>query len=443
MVVCVHFKESLPVKCLSNSYLKECLVLEVSINNKRGYVVSLYRSPSQTPDEFDSFITNLEKIVVDISRSNPHFLLLIGDFNARSSNWSSNDTTTAEGAQLDYFTSLYGMKQVITEPTHILESSASCIDLIFTNQPNIVMDSGVHLSLHEKCHHQIIYSKLNLRIEYPPPYIRKIWDYNRSETDSVNRSIEIFDWPSLFSGKNVHEQVELFNKTLLNIFHNFIPNKIILCDDKDPPWMNGEIENLIKRKNWLFQCQRKSSNLDYASLNSITKDISNAVNSSKLKYHERLAFNLNDPKTAPKTYWKILKTFVNGTKIPLIPPLLVGNQLVTNFLVKANLFNDYFSQQCMTVDNDSSIPPNITFATEQKLSTLKFCTDDIVKIIKSLDPNKAHGHDEISIRMIKLCATPISKPLSILFRNCFENQCFPNEWKKANIVPVHKKMINN
>ena len=81
-------------------------------------------------------------------------------FNTKSSNWSSNDTTTAEGAQLDYFTSLYGMKQVIIEPTHILESSASCIDLIFTNQPNIVMDSGVHLSLHEKCHHQIIYSKL-------------------------------------------------------------------------------------------------------------------------------------------------------------------------------------------------------------------------------------------------------------------------------------------
>ena len=237
----------------------------------------------------------------------------------------------------------------------------------------------------------------------------------------------------------MHEQVELFNKTLLNFFHNFIPNKIILCDDKDPPWMNDEVKNLIKRKNWLFQCQRKSGNLDYASSNSITQDISNAFNSSKLKYHERLALNLNDPKTAPKTYWKILKTFVNGTKIPLIPPLLVGNQLVTDFLVKANLFNDNFSQQCMTVDNDSSIPPNITFATEQKLSTFEFCTDDIVKIIKSLDPNKAHGHDEISIRMIKLCATLISKPLSILLRNCFENQYFPKEWKKANIVPVHKK----
>ena len=119
--------------------------------------------------------------------------------------------------------------------------------------------------------------------------------------------------------------------------------------------------------------------------------------------------------------------------------MLVGNQLVTDFLVKANFFNDYFSQQCTTVNNDSSIPPNITFVTEQKLSTFEFCTNDIVKIIKSLDPNKAHGHDEISVRMIKLCASSIAKPLSILFRNCFENQCLPKEWKKSNIGTVHKK----
>ena len=143
------------------------------------------------------------------------------------------------------------MKQVITEPTHILENSSSCIDLIFSNQPNLIMDSGVHPALHSKCHHQIFYAKPNLKIEYRPPYTRKIWNYSRSETDLINRSIESFDWSKLFSGKNVHEQVELFNKTLLNIFHNFIPNKIIVCDDdRDPPWMNDEIKKMIKRKNW-------------------------------------------------------------------------------------------------------------------------------------------------------------------------------------------------
>ena len=69
--------------------------------------------------------------------------------------------------------------------------------------------------------------------------------------------IEIFDWSYLFSGKNVHEQVGLFNKTLLNIFPNFIPNKIILCDDKDPPWMNDEIKKLIKRKKLAILVSKK------------------------------------------------------------------------------------------------------------------------------------------------------------------------------------------
>ena len=280
--------------------------------------------------------------------------------------------------------------------------------------------------------HQIIYSKLNLKIEYPPSCTRKIWDYNRSETDLINHSIEIFDWSKLFSGKNVHEQVELFNKTLLNIFHNFFPNKIIVCEDKEPPWMNDEIKKMIKRKNWLFQSQRKSCNFDFAILNSLTQDISDAVTSSKLKYYDRLANKLNNPKAAPKTYWKILKTFVNGAKIPLRPPLLVGNQLVSDFLVKANLFNDYFSKQCTTI-----------VETVERLSTFEVCPGDIVKIVRSLGPNKAHGHDEMSIRMIKICATSISEPLAILFRNCLESGCFPKEWKKANIVPVHKKMINN
>ena len=50
---------------------------------------------------------------------------------------------------------------------------------------------------------------------------------NRYETDLINHTIEGFDWSKLFSSKNVHEQVELFNKRLLNMFYNFIRYKII------------------------------------------------------------------------------------------------------------------------------------------------------------------------------------------------------------------------
>ena len=85
------------------------------------------------------------------------------------------------------------MKQLASEPTHILQQSSICIDLIFTNQPNIAMDSVVDSSQHSKCQHQLIYSKLHLKIEYPPPYIREVWNNSRAETDLINRAIENCD----------------------------------------------------------------------------------------------------------------------------------------------------------------------------------------------------------------------------------------------------------
>ena len=56
--VCAYVRESLPVCNFSNSNLSECLTLEVTTGNKKGYVITLYRSPSQTSDKLQSFINN-------------------------------------------------------------------------------------------------------------------------------------------------------------------------------------------------------------------------------------------------------------------------------------------------------------------------------------------------------------------------------------------------
>ena len=124
--------------------------------------------------------------------------------------------------------------------------------------------------------------------------------------------------------------------------------------------MNDEIKKVIKRKNWLFQSQRKSCKPDFAVLNALTQDISDAITSSKLNYYEGLANKLNHLKAAPKIYCKTSKKFLNCTKIP---PFLVGNQLFSDFLEKANLFNDYISKHCTTIDNNSVVPANVSFVT--------------------------------------------------------------------------------
>ena len=103
------------------------------------------------------------------------------------------------------------------------------------------------------------------------------------------------------------------------------------------------------------------------------------------------------------------------------------------------MFNDFFREQCWHITNGSSLPNNQTIETVARLSDINVDTDTIVKLIRPLDPNKALRSDGISVRMLRLSATSISKPRHILFNNSVINECFPNEWKKANIVPVHKK----
>ena len=172
----IYYKEFLAVRPVEVKNLNECLIFEVSIKKKRGYVVSLYRSPSQTQDEFDIFLISFEQLIGGIIAKNPLFVLITGDVNVRSTNWWKNDLSTSEGAQVDSPSTSYGLSQIISDPTHILPNSSSCIDLISTNQPNLVTESGVHPSLHPKCHHQIVFAKLNLKVEYPPLYERLIWD---------------------------------------------------------------------------------------------------------------------------------------------------------------------------------------------------------------------------------------------------------------------------
>ena len=152
-----------------------------------------------------TLISNLEKLLIDITGTDPHFVILLGDFNAKSKSWSVNDTTTEEGTILENVTSLYGMKQLMSAPTYISQHSPSCIDFIFVNQPNLVMDSGIHLSLHLNCHHQVIFCQLNLKIEYLPIYASEIWDYGKVQIDLMNRAIGQFDWVSLFLDKYINE----------------------------------------------------------------------------------------------------------------------------------------------------------------------------------------------------------------------------------------------
>ena len=164
-----------------------------------------------------------------------------------------------------------------------------------------------------------------------------------------------------------------------------------------------------------------------------------SIEASKERYYSRLSKILMEPSTSPKTYWSVLKSFHNNKKIPCILPTFHENSFVTNFREKAELFNSFFAKQCSIIDNGSEIPYFLHPKTDKFLSNITFTKKDIEKVLQNLDSNKGQVHDRTSMRMLKICGKSIIKPLLIIYKKCLEKGRFPNEWKKANVVSVHKK----
>ena len=163
------------------------------------------------------------------------------------------------------------------------------------------------------------------------------------------------------------------------------------------------------------------------------------IRDTKTEYHSKLAAKLVNPSTSAKTYCSILKTFANGRTITVIPPLLINDKFISNFRTKANYFNRFFNQQCTAISADSSIPSSVNFVTNETVTAINLDKQLISKLLVALNPNKADGHDELSIFMLQMGSDSISKPLSIIFRICLKTVYFPTAWKKANVVPVRKK----
>ena len=128
---------------------------------------------------------------------------------------------------------------------------------------------------------------------------------------------------------------------------------------------------------------------DYDILQQAISEVLELVDNAKNDYYDMLANKLSNSSTSSKTYWPILKTFCNNKKIPLIPPIFIGNKLESDFKLKANHFNKHFASKCRPINNESSFPCSFEFYSQSRFSPLNIIEDNILKIVRALNINKA------------------------------------------------------
>ena len=224
---------------------------------------------------------------------------------------------------------------------------------------------------------------------------------------------------------------------------NFISHETIVCDDKDPPWFNERKKSLIQEGTLLLETfQNNRNNVEIITcLNNLNDRLTLLINTAMQNYYSKIVEKLQNTQRSSNAYWSLLKIFLNNKKISIIAPHYHKNEFVIDFKKKAEFFNSFLADQCSLISNSSELQSKLEYLTQSCLSSITFSKDDIAKMIQNFDPNKAHGHDQVSIRMLKLCNTLICncKPLEIIFNQRLETGTFPNDWKKGNVVPVFKK----
>ena len=193
-------------------------------------MITLYCSPSQSQGEFEHFLLSLENHLGNIRNKDPAFEILLGDFNARSKSWWVHDITSKEGIYINWIyqitvwffstnirTKTHPPKFITLHEPHFYRPTQSC---------NKQQRSETITSWELSTSNHIYMPNLTC---YHQPYQRL--------PSSIQNTLNIIDWSKLFS-----------NGTLFNIFANFVRNKVITVDDRDPPWINEEMKCKVKSK---------------------------------------------------------------------------------------------------------------------------------------------------------------------------------------------------
>ena len=143
--------------------------------------------------------------------------------------------------------------------------------------------------------------------------------------------------------------------------------------------------------------------------------------------------NVDDNNLISKKFYSYVKSKSNSTRIP--ENVYRDNCFKGTPNEQAELFNQFFFNQ---FGNPSTYDIKVTFASNDGFD-IDFSTHIVYSILQNLNVNKAMGPDGIHGLVLKKCSSTLANPLSTLFKISYYSSKIPDDWKTANVVPIHKK----
>ena len=410
----------------------EAMWLEVRSQNKKFFLCVAYRAPTNKHNFWDEMQTSVN-MIKEINKSK---IIITGDLNA--------DPGTPEGIKMKQFVEANDFIVHIKESTRITENSQTILDQFISNIPNMVKSVSVFppVSTNDHC---TITMELNFRTPKALSYKRTMWDFKKANFDQFREALASCDWQECFTDvEDIDTATELWTTKLLTVAKEMIPNKEVTIRPNDKPWYTNILRQLCRKKDRLFKKAKQiNSPESWEKYKRIRNQYFNEISDAKKLYDSNKYQMLVDEKNSSKKWWSLLKQVQKSNDvIETIPAIHTGGDILTDSKDKAEAFNVFFQKASM-LDESNAILPDERILFQHGLEALNITLQDVIDQINILDTTKSYGPDQISPKFIKEGGLPIAESLCTLFNMSLRLSKFPKQWKKANIVPIHKKDEKN
>lgn len=422
-------RKDLNVDCL------EMISIEICKPRNKAFLISAwYRPPNSEIELFNAFEIFLSKC--DDENKD---LLVIGDINCNMLK-SPQDSNTKK---LVFLSALYNLEQLIKEPTRITNTSSTLIDLIFTNQPNNISNSGViDLGMSD---HSLIYAVRKIIMPKYRQVRSKVRNFKRFNDNDFVQELSAIPWYLITQCVDPNNSWQIWKSFFLECLDRHAPLIYKSIKQNSIPWINSDIKKLMRSRDFHKKRAKKyNSQIHWDKFKSKRNKVNSEIKKAKIVYYQTKFSELSLAKDMKKT-WSLVNTLLGkGGKSSNIAEININGNIYNQCEHIAEHLNDYFinigptlaAESACSSDYDELLH-NLTDVNSQ----FKFHTiteSNILKHLKNLKVSKATGVDQIPAKILKLSCNIIAPSLTYIFNQSITTGVFVDDWKRARVVPIYK-----
>ena len=427
--VLVAVRTDLDIKSVKISYKCSAEIVAATLtfnSGKKIVICTCYRVGTLGYSNLEQINSYLQKIK---TKRGLNSLIIVGDFNFPDVDWENYHSTHAIDQYFLEMLSNLGLAQLVDKPTHI---AGNTLDLLLTDNTHIVGNLKVndHWNICKSNHHTITFN-IKLRADKKKIAKREIYNFKRATWDLINEELLAVNWDLVLTSNSIEESWNKFKSILFSNVDKYIP-KIKISNSSQPPWFDSETYHLCREKERFHSNTKRpnSSPEDYARFSERRRAFKNLT---QQKMRDNILYDDTATDLITKKFWSHVKSKTKSSRIP--ETVHLNNTYRSDTKEQADLFNEYFYNQ-FTAPSKYNV--HIDYSDTNSFN-IDFSECKIKNLLSKINTNKAMGSDGIHGKMLKNCSISLARPLSIIFQASYYNSALPNDWKSANVVPVHKK----